>query len=128
MSDSRPLLSIVIPIKNEEATIPGLAAEVDNAMKEVDYAWEAVWIDDGSSDKSLSILRSLKPPHRYISFDRNHGQSAAFMAGFHAALGTWVGTIDGDGQNDPADLPKQLKHALEVKVDMVNGIRAKRAD
>jgi dolichol-phosphate mannosyltransferase len=124
----RPLFSIVIPIKNEEATIPGLAAEVDRAMAGVDYRWEALWIDDGSSDRSLEILRALKPPHRYISFDRNHGQSAAFVAGFQSAIGTWVGTIDGDGQNDPADLPRLLGHALESKVDMVNGIRAKRQD
>jgi dolichol-phosphate mannosyltransferase len=125
---TEPLLSIVIPIKNEEATIPGLAAEVDRAMASVKYPWEVVWIDDGSTDGSLSLLRMLPSPHRSITFDRNHGQSAAFMAGFLHARGTWIGTIDGDGQNDPADLPLQLEHALASGADMVNGIRARRQD
>jgi len=123
-----PLLSIIIPIKNEEDTIPVLAAEVDRAFAGVDYQWEAVWIDDGSTDHSVEILRALPLPHRLLRLDRNHGQSAAFVAGFHAARGTWVGTIDGDGQNDPADLPRLLAHARAGGADMVNGIRAKRQD
>jgi len=73
-------------------------------------------------------MQALPAPHRWIALDRNHGQSAAFMAGFRAARGTWVGTLDGDGQNDPVDLPRQLARALETGVDMVNGIRAKRQD
>lgn len=126
--NASPLLSIVIPIKNEEATIPGLASEVDRAFAGVDYSWEAVWVDDGSTDRSVEILRALPAPHRLLRLDSNHGQSAAFMAGFHAARGTWIGTIDGDGQNDPADLPRQLAHARVGGADMVNGIRAKRQD
>ncbi|MEK7412505.1 MAG: glycosyltransferase, partial [Planctomycetota bacterium] len=125
---SEPLISIVIPVKNEEATIPGLAAEIDAAFKTQSYAWEVVWVDDGSTDRSREIMRGLPAPHRFIAFDRNHGQSAAFIAGFRNARGTWVGTLDGDGQNDPADLPRQLARALETSVDMVNGIRAKRRD
>ncbi len=127
MSDA-PLLTIVIPIKNEEETIPALAAEVDAAMRGVEYAWEALWVDDGSNDRSLALLQALPSPHRWISFDRNHGQSAGFAAGFRHARGTWVGTIDGDGQNDPADLPRQLAHAQKTGVDMVNGFRASRRD
>jgi dolichol-phosphate mannosyltransferase len=123
-----PFLSLVIPVKNEEATIPGLATEIDKAFAGVDYAWEALWIDDGSSDRTLEIVKVLPRPHRWISFDRNHGQSAAFAAGFRHARGEWIGTVDGDGQNDPADLRKQLAYALEKSVDMVNGIRARRAD
>ncbi len=125
---ARPLLSIVVPVKNEEATLPGLAAEVSAAMAGVDYPWETVWVDDGSTDCSLEIMRALPAPHRFIRFDRNHGQSAAFMAGFRSARGAWVGTIDGDGQNDPTDLPRQLAHALATGADMVNGYRAKRQD
>ena len=87
-----------------------------------------MWVDDGSTDRSREIMRGLSAPHRFIAFDRNHGQSAAFMAGFRNARGTWVGTLDGDGQNDPVDLPRQLARALETGVDMVNGIRAKRRD
>jgi len=123
-----PLLSVVIPIKNEEATIAALASEVTAAFAGVAYPWEALWVDDGSTDGSPAILRALPAPHRWLRLDRNHGQSAAFMAGFRAAAGEWVGTIDGDGQNDPADLPRQLAHALATGVDLVNGIRAKRQD
>jgi dolichol-phosphate mannosyltransferase len=122
------LISIVIPVKNEEATIPALAAEIDAAFGPQTYRWEAVWVDDGSTDRSRAIMQGLKAPHRWVALDRNHGQSAAFIAGFRAARGTWVGTLDGDGQNDPADLPRQLARALERGVDMVNGIRAKRQD
>jgi dolichol-phosphate mannosyltransferase len=122
------LISVVIPVKNEEATIPGLAAEIDAAFRSQTYRWEVVWVDDGSTDRSRAIMQGLPAPHRWVALDRNHGQSAAFIAGFRAARGTWVGTLDGDGQNDPVDLPRQLARALETGADMVNGIRAKRRD
>ncbi|MCS6970312.1 MAG: glycosyltransferase family 2 protein [Planctomycetota bacterium] len=122
------LISVVIPVKDEEASIPELAAEIGAAFSGQSYAWEAVWVDDGSRDASRARMQELPPPHRWIALDRNHGQSAAFMAGFRAARGLWVGTLDGDGQNDPADLPRQLAYALEHGVDMVNGIRAQRRD
>ncbi len=123
-----PQLSIVIPIKNEEATIPGLAAEIDRAFASGEVPWEAVWVDDGSTDGSLTCLKALPAPHRWLSLDRNHGQSAAFACGFKSARGAWIGTLDGDGQNDPADLLLQLEHALAHQVDMVNGIRRRRQD
>jgi dolichol-phosphate mannosyltransferase len=123
-----PFFSVVIPVKNEEASIPGLAAEIDRAFAGADFPWEAVWVDDGSTDASLAILKKLPAPHRWLSFTRNFGQSAAFAAGFRAARGEWVGTLDGDGQNDPADLLRQLAHAREQDVDMVNGVRQRRQD
>ncbi len=126
--ETPPLLTLIIPIKNEEATIAALAQEIDAGMAGVSYRWEALWIDDGSTDRSLEVMKALPLPHRWISFDRNHGQSAAFIAGFEHARGTWIGTIDGDGQNDPSDIPKLLAHALAVQVDMVNGFRATRQD
>ena len=122
------LISIVIPVKNEQETLPGLAKEIDAAFAAQTYAWEVLWVDDGSTDRSRALMQTLPAPHRWIALDRNHGQSAAFAAGFRAARGTWVGTLDGDGQNDPVDLPRQLARALETGVDMVNGIRAKRQD
>jgi dolichol-phosphate mannosyltransferase len=123
-----PLITIVIPVKNEQETLPGLAKEIDAAFAAQSYAWEVLWVDDGSTDRSRALMQALPAPHRWIALDRNHGQSAAFAAGFRAARGTWVGTLDGDGQNDPVDLPRQLARALEKNVDMVNGIRAKRQD
>jgi dolichol-phosphate mannosyltransferase len=122
------LITIVIPVKNEEETLPGLAREIDAAFATQTYRWEVLWVDDGSTDRSRELMQGLPAPHRWIALDRNHGQSAAFQAGFRAARGTWVGTLDGDGQNDPVDLPRQLARALEKGVDMVNGIRAKRQD
>jgi len=122
------LITIVIPVKNEEETLPALAREIDAAFAAQTYRWEVLWVDDGSTDRSRQLMQALPAPHRWIALDRNHGQSAAFMAGFRAARGTWVGTLDGDGQNDPVDLPRQLARALETGVDMVNGIRAKRRD
>ncbi len=122
------LITIVIPVKNEEETLPGLAREIDAAFATQTYRWEVLWVDDGSTDRSRQLMQGLPAPHRWIALDRNHGQSAAFQAGFRAARGTWVGTLDGDGQNDPVDLPRQLARALEKGVDMVNGIRAKRQD
>lgn len=122
------LLSIVIPVMNEEANVVALAQEITAVMATVDFAWEAVWVDDGSTDRTAKRLRTLPPPHRLLRLERNCGQSAAFMAGFRSAVGEWIGTLDGDGQNDPADLPRQLAHAQAVGVEMCNGIRVKRQD
>jgi dolichol-phosphate mannosyltransferase len=126
--DTHMLITVVIPVKNEEATVPGLAAEIQAAFAEADFPWEALWVDDGSTDGTRAVLAALPSPQRWIALDRNHGQSAALMAGFREARGEWIGTLDGDGQNDPADLPRQLALARESGVDMVNGIRAKRND
>jgi dolichol-phosphate mannosyltransferase len=120
--------SIVIPVKNEEENIPLLGQEIDEVFAGVAYAWEAVWVDDGSTDASVVAIKALGGRHRLVKFARNQGQSAAFVAGFQHARGEWVGTLDADGQNDPRDLVRQLAHAEQVGVDMVNGIRAKRQD
>ena len=122
------LLSIVVPTFNEAASVAPLRVEIDAAMADAPYSWEAVWIDDGSTDETSRELRDFDAPHRYLRFEQNCGQSAALMAGIYAARGEWVGTLDGDGQNDPQDLPRQLTFALEAGLDMVNGIRAKRND
>lgn len=128
MAAATPLISIVVPIKNEEDNIPVLASEVDAAFASVDYPWEVVWVDDGSTDGSRAALKALPAPHRWIALDANHGQSAGSMAGYHAARGEWIGALDGDGQNDPSDLPRQLAVARASGYDMVNGIRRRRND
>lgn len=127
MSES-PRLSIVIPVKNEETNVAALAAEIGRAFATATFAWEVMWVDDGSTDATRSLLKTLPAPHRWIALDKNHGQSAAFMAGFRQARGEWIGTLDGDGQNDPADLLRQLAEAERTGADMVNGIRARRKD
>jgi dolichol-phosphate mannosyltransferase len=91
--------------------------------------WELICIDDGSTDATLALLQELalqRPYLRILAFTSNCGQSSAFDAGFKAALGEFVITLDGDLQNDPADIPKLL--ALNSKADLVCGYRIKRRD
>ncbi|MEL7304628.1 MAG: glycosyltransferase family 2 protein [Myxococcota bacterium] len=128
MEDDSPLLTVVVPVYNEQDNVAPLGEEITAAFRSVSYSWEAMWVDDGSQDATLEGLRALPAPHRYLALRTNSGQSAALYAGFREARGTWIGTLDGDGQNDPADLPRQLRHALETHSDMVNGIRTNRRD
>lgn len=121
--------SIVIPIKNEEENINDLIQEIEPVMESLAQKWELICIDDGSTDRSLLILQDLckKKPHmRILSFTRNFGQSAAFAAGFKAAQGEIIITLDGDRQNDPADIPK-LTAAIS-DCDLVVGWRVNRKD
>lgn len=121
--------SVVIPIKNEEENIHELTQEVEAAMQPLNKPWELIYIDDGSTDKSLSLLKQLhlnKPYLRILSFKKNYGQSSAFAAGFEAAKGTWVITLDGDRQNDPSDIPRMLASCEDY--DLVVGWRINRID
>lgn len=124
-------ISIVIPIKDEEDNILSLAREVESAMERELAEWECIWVDDGSSDGSLEILQKLareNPRHRYISFEKNAGQSAALWAGFNETRAEIIATIDGDGQNDPADIPALFQTVRSGEADMANGYRARRQD
>lgn len=121
--------SVVIPIKNEEENILELVAELEPVMGKLQEPWELICIDDGSTDRSLLILQDLckeKPYIRVLSFTRNFGQSAAFAAGFEAARGELIITLDGDLQNDPTDIPKLT--AAAVDCDLVVGWRINRKD
>ncbi len=124
-------LSIIVPVKDEEENISSLAKEVNDAMASVPYSWECIWVDDGSTDTTLSELEKMNkedPRHRFVSLSKNYGQSAALCAGFGFARGRLLGTLDGDGQNDPRDLPMLVARLVEENVDMVNGVRQKRRD
>lgn len=124
-------LSIVIPVNDEGPNISPLAIEINEAMSLQPVPWETVWVDDGSTDETLDILRELNRKddrHRYVSFCRKSGQSAALVAGFTESRGNLIATLDGDGQNDPRDLPKILHLLLEGEADMVNGYRVRRKD
>ena len=123
--------SIVVPVKNEEESIGGLASEISAAMKTWGGDWECVWINDGSDDETADVLARLcrnNPEHRFFNLDRNYGQSAALAMGFTVAAGDIIGTLDGDSQNDPADFPRLLEHLEKTGATMVNGVRAKRKD
>jgi glycosyltransferase involved in cell wall biosynthesis len=124
-----PKYSVIIPLKNEEDNIRELVSELEPVMSGLSLPWELIVIDDGSTDKTLAILESLRKEKNYlriIKFKKNYGQSSAFDAGFKAAKGEFVITMDGDRQNDPADIPKLIQAAMEA--DLVCGIRAKRKD
>ncbi len=126
----RPDVSLVIPVFNEEENLPPLWAEIENSLSRQSRIWEVVFIDDGSTDKSLDILRDLARRHhnaRYLSLEENMGQSAAFAAGFQAAKGRSIVTLDADLQNDPADIPAMLD-IFDQGYDVVAGYRQKRRD
>jgi dolichol-phosphate mannosyltransferase len=122
--------SIVIPVYNEEKNLPRLFDEIAQAMRPLARTWEVVFVDDGSSDLSLDVLKRLaqaNPEVRYLSFTRNRGQSAAFCAGFDNAEHPVVVTLDADLQNDPADIPAMLA-LFDQGFDMTIGWRRKRQD
>jgi len=121
--------SVVVPLKNEEENIVELINEIEPPMQALNQKWELICIDDGSTDSTLTILKELSKEKSYLRtliFTKNFGQSSAFDAGFKAARGEFVITLDGDRQNDPADIPK-LVAAIE-NADLVCGHRVNRKD
>ncbi|CAK7047440.1 MAG: Dodecaprenyl-phosphate galacturonate synthase [Desulfovibrio sp.] len=127
----QPAISLVIPVYNEEENLPVLAREIVAAMAEIADTWEVLFVDDGSTDASLSVIRSLAaeiPECRYIAFAKNCGQSAAFAAGFQEAAGSVIVTLDADLQNDPADIPPMLSLYGKDGITVVVGWRAHRKD
>lgn len=119
-----PHLSIVVPLFNEEENVPILQSEIEKALDGADY--ELVFVDDGSTDRTAERVRSGERV-RLLRFVRNEGQSAAMLAGVSAARGACIVMLDGDLQNDPADIPR-LVEELERGADLVCGYRARRAD
>ena len=123
-------LSVVIPVYNEEENLAELTAQVLAAVRRLSRPFEILFIDDGSTDGSLALIRQLAQAHpevRYLAFAANAGQSAAFAEGFQEARGAFVVTLDADLQNDPADIPALFAKQAEG-FDMVIGWRAKRKD
>jgi len=126
---SSPELSVVIPVYNEEDSLPLLVPSVVEAMEEIGRDYEVLLIDDGSRDASFAKMVELKGRYtklRCLKFRRNAGQTAAMWAGFQNARGDIVITLDADMQNDPKDIPKLLEKMPEY--DTVVGWRAKRND
>jgi dolichol-phosphate mannosyltransferase len=119
-----PAVSVVVPLFNEEENVPILQSELITALAGLNY--EIIFVDDGSNDATVAHIAS-DPRVRILQFEKNAGQSAAMYAGLHAARGEIAVLIDGDLQNDPADIPKLLRE-LERGADLVCGYRAKRKD
>jgi dolichol-phosphate mannosyltransferase len=129
-TESTPYLSVVIPVYNEEENVEPAADATVAALRAWGRAFEVVFVDDGSTDSTAVKLRAIVARYPEVRAVRitHAGQTAAFEAGFHAARGAIIGTIDGDCQNDPADLPRLAARLEQGDVDMVNGYRRKRND
>src|SRR6266542_2497918 len=126
-----PDLSVVFPVYNEEENVPLLLEEIAHALDGKGWTYEIVAVDDGSADRSLEVLRALQSKHptlRIITFEKNSGQTAALDAGWRAARGRFVVSLDADLQNDPADIPKMMQQLERSAADMVIGIRVNRQD
>jgi glycosyltransferase involved in cell wall biosynthesis len=119
-----PAVSVVVPLFNEEENVPILQSELTAALTGLDY--EIIFVDDGSSDHTVERI-ALGPGIRVLRFEKNAGQSAALYAGLHNARGETAVLIDGDLQNDPADISRLLAE-IERGADLVCGYRAQRKD
>ena len=126
-----PIVSVVVPVRNEAPNLAPLIAEIRAALAGV--AHEIVYVDDGSTDDTPAVLRAEAQarPLRVLRHRTGCGQSAAIVTGVRAARGTWIATLDGDGQNDPADIPALLARAQAeagFTPALVAGHRTRRQD
>jgi len=128
--EARPEVSVVVPIYNEVESLPHLIEAISSTLTQEQLNYELICVDDGSQDGSAALLKELAlttPNLRAILLRRNYGQTAAMAAGFNFARGYAIVTLDGDLQNDPADIPMLLAK-LEEGYDLVSGWRKNRQD
>ena len=120
-------LSLVIPVMNEEENIKPLFEQISKSL--VGWEYEVILVDDGSTDQTIHRIREhADSTIKAIVLNKNYGQTAAMAAGIDAAEGDYIITLDGDLQNEPADIPEMIQKLEEEDVDVVAGIRAKRKD
>ena len=124
------MISLVIPVYNEEENLPSLMARLRPVMAELNRPWEIILVDDGSRDGSLSILKgfTVDPEVRVVELTRNYGQHAAILAGFSVVRGGIVVTLDADLQNPPEEIPRLIQTMEEGAFDVVGTIRKRRKD
>lgn len=124
---TKPLISVVITVYNEEDNIQPLLQSTYSALSQIDY--EVILIEDGSTDKTVvEVKKYANSRTRLIIFNRNFGQTTALAAGIDMASGEYICTMDGDLQNDPTDIPVMLQKAMDEEWDVVAGRRANRKD
>ncbi len=124
-------LSVVTPAYNEAENLPRLVQEIVAALSGLDRPYEIIVVDDASTDQTRSRLMELMKDHpclRVVRMKQRSGQSSAMAAGFGYARGQYIATLDADGQNDPADIPKMLNLVSSGTCDMVTGWRMNRRD
>ncbi|HQQ99534.1 MAG TPA: glycosyltransferase family 2 protein [Ferruginibacter sp.] len=124
-------LSVVIPLYNEDESLPELAAWIERVMQANGYSYEVIMIDDGSTDNSWSVIEDMRSRNtniKGIKFQRNYGKSAALNEGFKAAGGDVVITMDADMQDSPDEIPELRRLIVEEGYDMVSGWKKKRYD
>jgi len=122
-------ISVIIPAYNEEQNITALLKRIEEVFEPFGRSFEIIIVDDGSKDRTLELLREHKQSKswlRVVALDRNYGQTCAMAAGFEAARGTIIATLDADLQNDPIEIPRLIK--MLNKCDSVVGWRVKRQD
>lgn len=124
-------ISIIVPLYNEAESLPELCAWIDKVMKENQFTYEMIFINDGSKDESWEVLQGLKSTYQQLkalSFARNYGKSAALHEGFLLAQGSVVITMDADLQDSPEEIPSLYKMIIEDDYDLVSGWKQKRFD
>lgn len=129
--NNSPYISVVIPLYNEEESLPELAQWIDKVMQQHQFTYEVLFIDDGSKDKSwevISRLNQLNPHFKGVRFRRNYGKSAALNTGFEQACGKVIITMDADLQDSPEEIPELYKMITEQGFDLVSGWKKKRYD
>ncbi|MEJ2004046.1 MAG: glycosyltransferase family 2 protein [Cyclobacteriaceae bacterium] len=127
MYDKNVQISLVTTLKNEEENVPLLIHHIKHALR--DFAYEAIFVDDGSTDRTVELLReNISDTDRIIVLNRNYGQTAAMSAGIKNATGKYIVTMDADLQNDAADIPKMLDKLIREDLDVVVGNRKNRKD
>lgn len=124
-------ISIVVPLFNEEESLPELEAWIDRVMQKHSFSYELIMVDDGSTDSSWKVIEDLVRKNKNIrafKFQRNYGKSAALNVGFEAAQGEVVVTMDADLQDSPDEVPELYRMVMEEKYDLVSGWKKKRND
>jgi glycosyltransferase involved in cell wall biosynthesis len=124
-------ISIVVPLYNEDESLPELITWIDSVMQQHQFSYEAIFVDDGSTDQSWKVITDLKekfPSIKAIKFRRNYGKSAALNVGFAAAQGDVIITMDADLQDSPDEIPELYRRIKEEGYDVISGWKKKRYD
>ncbi|MBT2564070.1 glycosyltransferase family 2 protein [Pedobacter sp. ISL-68] len=124
-------ISVVVPLFNEDESLPELTAWIDKVMIDNNFSYEIILVDDGSTDRSWEVIEELRfqnPAIKGIKFRRNYGKSAALNVGFEATQGDVVITMDADLQDSPDEIPELYRRIKEEKLDLISGWKKKRYD